>query len=1014
MKPTVTATLAIALLALAKLSAPAHAVSQAPALVPNSDFTQGTDAPSGWKLSGGQGRWVDRQILEVTGSGKDSNAWQSAEIPFSPGGLYRFQMRARGLKASGLTVSGPAFANHDYSSLDANWADYGHVFRVPDNVSTSYLRMGQWEAKGTVQFDRVQLAPVLPVFSRVGELLLGEGESIQGGRYRFQGSFGLEGGNFHRTLHRATATFNSDRWCFGPGTELTYRFALPKHSFTSGEVRFNVNYHMAGSCVAEASRDAKQWQTIATQSAVGTVSARLPAAMFPAETVLLRLRPAEGNSNFQVNRVEFEAPFTGPVPEGIGQTLFAELGGQSPEFSIRSISQSVDRARGQTELRFDLAAGQKPVSVKAAAILPQGTAADPTLEFRLRPERIEVPAGGSANLSVTIAKRTPGAVRCTVRFQPQASQPLSVSLTVETPEFYRSDYGELLPMGGDQAAVWWCDATRKVPRRRALPQRSGAAATLAAARDDYEAVQIVVQPKRPLARLAASATALAGPNGATIPATNVQILRVHYHSVQHPTDGTSVRDWWPDALPPLARPLDLQAGEHQPLWVLVYVPNNAQPGDYTGAVDLRAEGFAASVPIRLHVWNFTLPEKNHLETAFGFSHDLVFRYHQAKTEADRRKLLDLYFQSFAAHRISPYDSVPLDHFAVHFKADAQPPRAEIDFARFDAAMAAAVEKYKFTNFSLPIQGMGGGTFHSRVEPSIGNLGENTPAYQALFASQVQKLEDHLRQRNWLKMAYVYWFDEPDPKDYEFVRKGMERLKKCAPGIQRMLTEEPNEALAGAVDIWCPITPNYEHQAAETRRAAGDRFWWYVCTGPKAPYCTLFIDHPATELRVWHWQTWQRRIVGTLVWSTNCWTSSSAFPDKPQNPYEDPMGYVDGYDTPKGTKAFWGNGDGRFLYPPEAAAVPGLAGPDPVIAPPVSSIRWEMLREGVEDYEYLWLLRDLLAKRRDTLPAEQRKHFEALLDVPETITTQMTKFTTDSAPIYARRAAIAEAIERLSK
>jgi hypothetical protein len=217
-----------------------------------------------------------------------------------------------------------------------------------------------------------------------------------------------------------------------------------------------------------------------------------------------------------------------------------------------------------------------------------------------------------------------------------------------------------------------------------------------------------------------------------------------------------------------------------------------------------------------------------------------------------------------------------------------------------------------------------------------------------------------------------------------------------------------------VDIWCPVSFNYNHEAAEKRRAQGERVWWYVCCGPKAPYCTLFIDHPATELRVWLWQTWQRKIVGTLVWSTNWWTSPTAFPDKPQNPYEDPMGYVSGYGVPQGTKQYWGNGDGRFIYPPEAAAAPGLSGPGPVIAPPVSSIRWEMLREGIEDYEYLYLLRELLATKRTSLPAEQVSRYETLLEVPESITKDMTTFAKDPAPIYGRRAAAAEAIERLMK
>jgi hypothetical protein len=263
------------------------------------------------------------------------------------------------------------------------------------------------------------------------------------------------------------------------------------------------------------------------------------------------------------------------------------------------------------------------------------------------------------------------------------------------------------------------------------------------------------------------------------------------------------------------------------------------------------------------------------------------------------------------------------------------------------------------------------------------------------------------------MAYVYWFDEPAPRDYAFVASGMQRLKRYAPGLRRMLTEQPGDnELSGQVDIWCPVSHHYDHVEAEKRRAHGERFWWYVCTGPKAPYCTLFIDHPATELRVWHWQTWQRNIVGTLVWRANYWTSSAAFPDQPQDPYADPMGYVSGYSTPRGVRRYWGNGDGRFIYPPLAATVPGRSGNEPVIAPPVSSIRWEMIREGVEDYEYLYLLRELIQENRDRLTAEAITEFESLLEVPASITTDMTHFTTDPAPIYKHREEIAQAIEQL--
>ena len=210
-------------------------------------------------------------------------------------------------------------------------------------------------------------------------------------------------------------------------------------------------------------------------------------------------------------------------------------------------------------------------------------------------------------------------------------------------------------------------------------------------------------------QLTAAAGALSGPGGATIPAESIQLLRVYYHYVHTPRascagppDRAYSPDWWPDALPPLTKPLDLPAGKNQPLWVLIHVPKDAPAGDYAGAVALKAEGWSAVVPLRLHVWNFALPERNHVETAFGLNLSTVFRYHQLKTDADKRRVVEMYLQNFADHRISPYDPTPLDPIRVKFVPEADPPRAELDFSAFDAAMSRALAKFHFTNFMLPL------------------------------------------------------------------------------------------------------------------------------------------------------------------------------------------------------------------------------------------------------------------------------------------------------------------------
>jgi hypothetical protein len=114
----------------------------------------------------------------------------------------------------------------------------------------------------------------------------------------------------------------------------------------------------------------------------------------------------------------------------------------------------------------------------------------------------------------------------------------------------------------------------------------------------------------------------------------------------------------------------------------------------------------------------------------------------------------------------------------------------------------------------------------------------------------------------------------------------------------------------------------------------------------------------------------------------------------QNPYEDSMSWVSGYGTPRGQKRPWNAGDGRFLYPPEAAT--GKQS-QPVLDGPVDSIRWEALRDGIEDYEYHAILQRLLAARRGQLPADELARYEALLQVPAEISQSLTQYTTDPAP-----------------
>jgi hypothetical protein len=588
----------------------------------------------------------------------------------------------------------------------------------------------------------------------------------------------------------------------------------------------------------------------------------------------------------------------------------------------------------------------------------------------------------------------------------------------QTNDYFGAPYGAVLPGSSDKAGLWWASSGWKISPAKPVPTAKSQAILIRAARNEAEAAQLVIRPAVPLKALTVRAGALTGPRGTVIPAANIEVLEVRYVNVERPTDKSSMPGLWPDPLPPLKGPLDLEANKNQPFWIRVKVPRDVPAGSYEGSIKLQGQDYSADAALRVEVYDFVLPDRMTCTTAFGFSPGNVFRYQKLSDAEQKRQVLDKYWASFSAHHISPYDPAPLDDPKVtwpQINGSTTPDQLKpvFDWTAWDAGMERGIDYYKFNSFRLSIPGLGGGTFHSRREPELLGYKEDTPQYKAAFKAYCHEVQEHLRQKGWLDDAYVYWFDEPDPKDYEFVMNGFNKLKEAAPDVTRMLTEQVEPNLVGGPNIWCPVSNNYKHEPAEERRKHGEKFWWYVCTGPKAPYCTLFIDHPGTELRVWLWQTWQRKIDGILVWQSNYWTSSAAYPDpnQPQNPYKDPMGWRSGYSTPDGEKRPWGNGDGRFVYPPQAAA--DANPPGPVLDGPVDSIRWEMLRDGIEDYEYLAILRRLLEATKDKLSAGQRQEYTALLDVPQEVTSDMTTFTKDPAPIEARRDQVARAIVQLS-
>jgi hypothetical protein len=104
-----------------------------------------------------------------------------------------------------------------------------------------------------------------------------------------------------------------------------------------------------------------------------------------------------------------------------------------------------------------------------------------------------------------------------------------------------------------------------------------------------------------------------------------------------------------------------------------------------------------------------------------------------------------------------------------------------------------------------------------------------------------------------------------------------------------------------------------------------------------------------------------------------------------------------------------NGDGFLAYPGASIGHDG----------PVSSVRLEQAREGMEDYEYLYLLRDLVARakaaKKDVKTAEEAL---ALASKPVSIPNAGGRYSTKILPrpdaVFEARQAVAKAIEQLQR
>lgn len=509
--------------------------------------------------------------------------------------------------------------------------------------------------------------------------------------------------------------------------------------------------------------------------------------------------------------------------------------------------------------------------------------------------------------------------------------------------------------------------TEKIRPSTALP--ASQRASIEAARNEWEPFQIAFDggtTGRTITSVTASA--LVGP--ATIAASQLFVHVEGLANVPSPSNAEGATGPWPDALlpaidllddePRTVFPLEVPAGERRAVWIDVLVPMDAAPGDYAGLVTIESTSAAgterASVPVSLHVFDFALPSTPTLRTMFGGPDDTPCIAHHdgawtggawdacADTDPDgdgdrlTERYRQRYMQLALEYRVSLGGGVYVG------------PRDASALAHFDDVYGGLLD--------------GTATRHLR--------GSALTTLEAVFngppdATRAALLVDHARTRGWGALVFDYTTDEPESQgtcpDVGRCPLIEDRAAIVRPaGVRPLVTAQLRYASAhgfdDVVDVLVPIVnytrpadPDYPYQPRSDYDAwlAGDparTLFWYQscmshgCGGDRGVcgsasedvvgYPSYVLDTSAVQNRAMEWLSFTRDIAGELYFATTFALD----------------------DAWNGACAFSGAGDGTLFY---AGTTERLGGTEDV---PVASIRMALIREGLEDYEYLHLLESL--------------------------------------------------------
>jgi len=486
---------------------------------------------------------------------------------------------------------------------------------------------------------------------------------------------------------------------------------------------------------------------------------------------------------------------------------------------------------------------------------------------------------------------------------------------------------------------------------------------LAAAANEHEVFQLVVMPfERFLRGLRLDCGGLTGSGGHRIGAEKIAFGRVRLVRTQHSphSNGTDL-GWTPDPIEPLddSGGFDVSPGESQAVWVDVNVPSGTPAGEYRGTITVTADGsHSTEVPVTLEVWDYEIPTPGKFRTQGNFSIESVENFYNRKMDTE---WLREWYAFWLDYRFDPV-------------------------GQYAPYLTPVVELIPFC------------LERGLRTITLKNLNRATDVDRAWMDSVYSIVRDN----DWLEYSNVLIGDETDT--YERMIYLANLFHSRYPGVRVMTGgDTPRDRLIGYYDIWDPILrqrgfySRFDVEACRQAMVRGEEVLAYVCISPHPPHINVQIEDPLVDSRTLFWMMYKYDMVGYEYWGYNVWGDNIRPPGEPRWPEVEWDSYA--YDHT--------NGDGQICYP----------GPG---GRPWASVRLVVHRDGIEDWEALWIMEDLARTARelglasDGNVAALVEQARGLAEVPAEMVGDMTHFTKDPATIQVHRERVSRLIVQLQK